>query len=327
MARMFSPWEIARLHIMPHDLILPEDLLMSWQVLGNGVPPAQCTIGLGLALSLLGKATFKSVCETIDSFIHDAVTFQGSRPVFRKGWQRLETWPVPVLGPTAPQPETLTEVPSSPEGASDDSARCFCGDDNGTDPMVASPLPHDLQADYEAFEETSSDYGQPLKEVSTQELTKDEWDEHSNLFAKMEALEQAALPPNGIMKAQVDVTPWTSQHRNMIHVTPQDFQQSGRVHDLQQAPITCSTDSDITPTIKWFPQGLDVETSIVCAIGAASSCCEAMAPKKTSAKTLAKSEKQQSASPCDRPSQVPPTPPTPPTDSQKRSRRRAMEAT
>ena len=299
LARMFSPWEIARLHIMPHDLILPEDLLMCWQVLGNGVSPAQCTIGLGLALSLLGKATFKSVCEIIDSFIHDAVTFPGNRPVFREGWQRLETRPVPALGPVALQPETPTEVPSSPEGASDDSARCFCGDDNGTDPMVASPLPHDLQADYEVFEDTSSEYGQHLQEVSTPELTTEEWNEHSALFTKLEALEQAALPSKGFMRAQIDVNPRTSQHRDMIHATPQDFQQSGRVHELQRVPITGSTDGDITPTIKWFPKGLDVDPLSVCAIGAANICCEAMAPKKTSAKTLPKSEKQQSASPCD----------------------------
>ena len=36
-ARMFSPCEIARLHALPHTLVLPGDLLTCWQILGNGV--------------------------------------------------------------------------------------------------------------------------------------------------------------------------------------------------------------------------------------------------------------------------------------------------
>ena len=349
--RMFSPWEIARLHIMPHEVVLPEDPLMCWQVLGNGVSPAQCTIGLGLALSLLGKATFKSICEIIDSFIHDAVTFQGNRPVFQEGWQRLERWSNPTPGLVAPDFETSQEIPSSPEWASDDSARCFCGDDDGMNPRCESPFPQDLIADYEAYEEMLNSPCSPMKELLTQEITREEWDEHSSLFAHLDFLEQSVCPENIKPNAQTHC----NRHLHLMYDPPQDFLRPRQDCTSQPTILEGTADRHITPTIKWFPKGVDLLGSECegCKLGTSDLDPGAMAPKKSPAKA------EQSASPRDssgtpasgtlpspttpdeafpdqraplqrrKPSQVPPTPPTPPeppTDSQERVRRRALEA-
>ena len=234
-ARMFSPWEIARLHVLPNTLVLPEDLLMSWQVLGNGVSPTQCTIGLGLALSLLGKATFKSICETIDSFISDAVAFQGRRPVFHEGWQRLE---MQVQSPLN-APETLPDLTSSPDWASDDSARCFCSSDVALDPLrTSSPLLEDLHADYEAL---SSDSDQPCKPrimSSTQELTKNERDQHTELFKKLHDIEQAHI---------------TRCFPQVFHVAARASSVEDRFQDHEH---------DIPPTIKWYPVGVQNDALI-----------------------------------------------------------------
>ena len=234
-ARMFSPWEIARLHILPNTLVLPEDLLMSWQVLGNGVSPAQCTIGFGLALSMLGKATFKTVCETIDSFIRDAVAFQGRRPVFHQGWQRLETQyqsPPKVL-------ETLPEAPSSPDWASDDSARCYCSTDVMPEPpRVNSPPLGDLQADYEILSPASSASSRSCQICSTQELTMAEREEHSRLFMKLHDLEQ-----NEIMRT-----------------APQMSQEAARSRSDEDD--SKASEHDISPTIKWYPKGVQ-EASLI----------------------------------------------------------------
>ena len=248
LVRMFSPWEIARLHALPHTLVLPEDLLTCWQILGNGVSPAQCTVGFGLVLSLLGKATFKSVCKTVEGIIQDTVTFQGRRPVFQGGWQRLEMW----QESTPKVPNTLPEISSSPDWASDDSARCFCSDDTALiPPRGTSPLPRNLNADYDAMVSDSEQPNSPVASPNTQELTRDEWDEHSALFAKLDALEQRRAPVN-LQEVQ-------DQTRKGISTV-----------------VAQSHDKELPPTIKWHPAGYGTEN---CETQGSASSSLAMAPK------------------------------------------------
>ena len=95
--RMFSPWEIARMHLLPANLVLPDDVLSAWQLLGNGVSPVQCILGFGMFMSSLGKATAEDLLRAIQSTMNDAVTFEGRTPVSRAGWQSLQLVVPPKL--------------------------------------------------------------------------------------------------------------------------------------------------------------------------------------------------------------------------------------
>ena len=179
-SRMFSPWEIARMHLLPANLVLPDDVLSAWQLLGNGVSPVQCILGFGMFMSSLGKATAEDLLRAIQSTMNDAVTFEGRIPVSRAGWQSLQLVVPPQTVPIV-QDEGFSDV------ASDYSGRCYCND----------PL-------YAGMEDSMSD-SSPMGEGNIEVLTTDEprwdplappvtpqeWKLHGEMFKRIEAMQES----------------------------------------------------------------------------------------------------------------------------------------
>ena len=170
--RMFSPWEIARMHLLPSSLVLPQDVLSAWQLLGNGVSPAQCILGFGMCMSALGKATAEDLLKAIQTTMQDTVSFEGREPVCRAGWQSLE------LKTQAPVVPTILEAPS--DVASDDSGRCFCNDPLDTATEVGTPR-SDEDSPMPRAEFTWDPLEPPVSEQ--------EWELHGQMFKRIDALQ------------------------------------------------------------------------------------------------------------------------------------------
>ena len=158
--RFFGPWEVARVHLLPKDLILPASTREAWQLLGNGISTAQCLAPLVALESMfrpgVGQDRFDIALEGI---LSKTISFPRFQPEVIGRWQTLQPMPLqdipladsqedavsapePLPGSAVPcslspltswgdQPHIpmssmkLTPVSSGLEIRSDDSARCF----------------------------------------------------------------------------------------------------------------------------------------------------------------------------------------------------------
>ena len=76
-------------------------------------------------------------------------------------------------------PDTA-DIPSSPDWASDDSGRCFCSDLHDLqDGKEGVSCPDLREADYAAMGSDLDEAPRKNKIASSSEMTKEEWDEHT----------------------------------------------------------------------------------------------------------------------------------------------------
>ena len=176
------------MHLLPSKLVLPEDVLSAWQLLGNGVSPAQCILEFGMYMSSLGKATAEDLLKAIQT---SAVSFEGREPVCRAGWQSLE------LKAQIPVVPTVLEAPSDVD--SDDSGRCYCNDPRDAATVAGSSC---TTASDEDFSKTriKISWDPMVPPVSEQE-----WELHGEMFKRIDALQNPAA--NSTHQVQALISP------------------------------------------------------------------------------------------------------------------------
>ena len=87
--RKFGEWEVARGHLLPTGLVLPESSEMGLGLLGNSVSPLQCGIGIILLELSLGNLTFQKSEEIVDCFRPRAQALKDMERCVESSWQRL----------------------------------------------------------------------------------------------------------------------------------------------------------------------------------------------------------------------------------------------
>ena len=93
--RFFGPWEVARVHLLPKGLVLPASTREAWQLLGNGISPAQCLVPLVALESMfrpgIGQDRFDSALEDI---LSRTISFPRFQPEVIGSWQTLQPMPL-----------------------------------------------------------------------------------------------------------------------------------------------------------------------------------------------------------------------------------------
>ena len=130
-ARLFSPWEIARGLLLPPSTRLPSTTSEAWELLGNAVSQLQCAVGVLLLDQIHGGRSRVECNDVLFRMVDQAVQIQDvvSTPV--DGWLQL----VPKARFTQDRPsESPSPMHHSPQSsdtesvASNDSAKCHCTD-------------------------------------------------------------------------------------------------------------------------------------------------------------------------------------------------------
>ena len=131
-ARLFSPWEIARGLLLPPSTRLPSSTSEAWALLGNSVSQLQCAVGILLLDQVHGGRSRVECNEILCRMVEQAVQIQDVICTHVDGW--LELHPKVHLTPEAlaedpsPPPAEGEDTDSSTSVRSDDTSRCCCLD-------------------------------------------------------------------------------------------------------------------------------------------------------------------------------------------------------
>ena len=194
-ARLFSPWEIARGLLLPPSTRLPSTTSEAWELLGNAVSQLQCAVGVLLLDQIHGGRSRVECNDVLSRMVDQAVQIQDvvSTPV--DGW--LELVPKARFTQDRP-PESPSPMHHSPQSsdtesvASNDTAKCHCTDpwDNASrgscvihpDSPDSAPLSDLPQSECASPQDRPVDLSAQLSEREIEVL-----------FAKLESHEQQAI--------------------------------------------------------------------------------------------------------------------------------------